>query len=236
MNSGVVGHHLVLLGWVLFVFPVVAPATTQGEQDDDGPALAVLSDLHEPRGIAPDGFLPNPIAPRSYGYIERITLGSETPLQFKAKLDTGADTSSLDAKNIKRIRRGDKRLVRFTVVNPDSGESITIERPFVRRVRIKRHSGNHQTRNVVRMEICIGSERRSVEMSLIDRGLFEYPVLLGRSALDGIALVDSGKTLTATPTCHFPTIKAIPEESPIRLEPLITDTTQQTNLSDGAYE
>ena len=224
MDNGVNRWRSTWLMCSAFTLFVALALPASGQSETDARLMAMVHDLHDPKDIAPDGFVPNPIAPRSFGYIERITLGSETPLQFKAKLDTGADTSSLDAKNIRRIRRGDKRLVRFTVVNPDSGESITIERPFVRRVRIKRHSGNHQSRNVVRMEICIGSERRSVEMSLIDRGLFEYPVLLGRSALDGIALVDSGKTLTATPTCHFPTIKAIPEENPIRLEPVLIDS------------
>ncbi len=234
MDIGVKGWRFTWVRCSLITLLLATAPLAQGQSDADSRVVAMVHDLHDPKDIAPDGFVPNPVAPQSFGYIERITLGSETPLQFKAKLDTGADTSSLDAKNIKRIRRGDKRLVRFTVVNPDSGESITIERPFVRRVRIKRHSGNHQSRNVVRMEICIGSERRSVEMSLIDRGLFEYPVLLGRSALDGIALVDSGKILTATPTCHFPTIKAIPEENPIRLEPVLIDNPGSANGASGS--
>ncbi len=136
-----------------------------------------------------------------FGWAEKVILGVEN-LHLEAKLDTGADTSSLHAQNIRRVRRGEKRLVRFEIEDDESGEIISVARPLVRRARIKRHSGEHQRRYVVTIDVCLGSHLlRDVEVSLIDRSAFQYPVLLGRSALEGVAVVDPAVTFTAAPTC-----------------------------------
>ena len=136
-----------------------------------------------------------------YGWIETVKV-SEQGLRLKAKLDTGAATSSLDAKNIRRFRRGKKRLVRFSLQDPESGDELTLERPLVRVVRIKRHDGKHQRRPVIELDVCLGELVRSVEFSLIDRAQFIYPVLLGRSALQQYAVVDPELTFTRKPDCR----------------------------------
>lgn len=155
------------------------------------PALAAGKSAHA------DG---KSVAKNIYGYLEDVIV-LDVGFEIPAKLDTGADTSSLDATKIKRFRRGDKSWVRFSVENPESGEIVTLEKHFVRSARIKRHDGEHQRRPVVDIEICLGGERRKVEVSLIDRSHFEYPVLLGRSALEGLALVDPELTFTSKPIC-----------------------------------
>ncbi len=136
-----------------------------------------------------------------YGWIEPVGLPG-AGLRLMAKLDTGADTSSLDASAIRRVRRGDKRLVKFRVRDPQTEEMIDLEREYVRSARIVRHSGNHQIRHVVNIEICLGETRRVVEVNLIDRSNFAYPFLLGRAALAGIALVDPSVTETSEPDCE----------------------------------
>lgn len=135
-----------------------------------------------------------------FGWVERVEL-LDGMLSVKAKLDTGAVTSSLDATEIQRFRRGGKRWVRFTVTDPDSGESMQLEKLLERNVRIVRHDGEYQRRPVVNMDICLGGFHRSVEVNLIDRSNFIYPMLLGRSALDGIALIDSSSTFLNPPHC-----------------------------------
>ncbi len=136
-----------------------------------------------------------------FGWVERVQL-LDGELTLKAKLDTGAANSSLDATDITRFRRGDQRFVRFTVTDPDSGDDLQLEKPLVRMVRIIRHDGNHQRRPVVKMPVCLGNERRMVEVNLIDRSNFIYPMLLGRSALEGFALIDSGQTFQHRPRCE----------------------------------
>lgn len=135
-----------------------------------------------------------------FGWLERIAVQDGTVL-LDAKLDTGATTSSIDARNIYRFRRGKKRFVRFELPIAQSGDARLIERPLVRMVRIKQHDGQYQRRPVVTLDICIGRVQRRVEFSLVDRRNFDQPVLLGRNALAGSALVDSDLERTAQPRC-----------------------------------
>ena len=138
--------------------------------------------------------------PDIFGWAEPVIL-EETGYRLEAKLDTGADTSSLDAVDIRRYRRKGVSYVRFTVEDHDEGETMRLERPLLRRVRIKQHDGDSQRRSVVSLTVCLGGYRREVEFSLIDRSQFDYPVLLGRSALDGIAIVDPSVTGLSEPDC-----------------------------------
>ena len=135
-----------------------------------------------------------------YGWVERVDIHPQG-LSVKAKLDSGARTSSLDARNIRVVRQSGNRYVRFDFIDPDSEEVHQMKLPRVRGVRIVRHSGNHQRRHVVELDICLGDHRQSIEVSLIDRSNFNYPLLLGRSALEDIALIDSGATFTRRPSC-----------------------------------
>lgn len=137
-----------------------------------------------------------------FGWVERVEL-LKGELSLKAKLDTGAATSSLDAANIERFEREGERWVRFEIAHPETGEPLKVEKPIVRNVRIVRHSGEHQRRPVVHLDVCFGPFLREVEFSLIDRSSFIYPVLLGRSALQNFALVDSGSTFINYPDCEY---------------------------------
>lgn len=137
-----------------------------------------------------------------FGWVEWVKL-MDGELRLKAKLDTGAATSSLDATNIERFRKDGKRWIRFTVTDPETGDLLELEKRLVRNVRIVRHSGAHQRRPVIKMPICFGTQRREVEVNLIDRSNFIYPMLLGRSALEDYALIDSGSTFQNSPRCNL---------------------------------
>jgi len=136
-----------------------------------------------------------------FGYLERVVI-STAGLALDAKLDTGADTSSLHAEGIKRFKRMGDRFVRFQV-REDSGELVTLERPLSRMARIRRHDGDYQRRPVVKMWICVGDTKRRVEVNLIDRSQFSYPFLLGRSAMEGAIIVDPDQTFTVQPDCDL---------------------------------
>jgi hypothetical protein len=137
-----------------------------------------------------------------YGWIEDVLIDPEHALQLTAKLDTGADTTSLDARNIRRSRRDGEDYVRFVVTEPSTGQSVELEKPFVRAVRIKAHGRDEPPRRVVvRMRICIGDRSRSIEVNLVDRAHYDYPLLLGRNALRDVAIVDPNLRHTREPTC-----------------------------------
>lgn len=136
-----------------------------------------------------------------FGFVERVTI-SDTGFSVKARLDTGAATSSLDAHNIHRFRRGERRYVRFDVVDPETEEFVTLERPLVRNVLIRQHSGPPMRRPVVKMTVCVGHVVRKVEISLTPRSEFLYPMLIGRSAMRGVIVVDPEVSLTTSPECE----------------------------------
>jgi hypothetical protein len=139
---------------------------------------------------------------RILGFVERVII-SEHGFEVKARLDTGARTSSLDAHNIQRFRRGGERFVRFDVEDRDSGETVTLERPLVRNVRIRQIGGPPERRPVVKMWVCVADLMQKVEVNLTARTDFLYPFLVGRSAMEGRIIVDPESSLTTEPECDL---------------------------------
>ena len=134
------------------------------------------------------------------GWVENAGLVAPG-FEVRAKLDTGATTSSLDARIIKRFLKGGKRWVRFAVRDPENGDETVLVRERVRTVGIVQHRGDNDVRPSVAVEICIAGERRKVEVTLVDRSAFNYPLLLGRRALKTLAVVHSGETYLSSAVC-----------------------------------
>jgi hypothetical protein len=141
------------------------------------------------------------------GWVENVQL-PDPDLDLKAKLDTGAETSSLDARVLKKFRKAGKRWVRFAVTDRDSGAEFVMVRERIRTIGVVQHDGSRQTRPVVMLEICIAGQLLKTEASLIDRSEFNYALLLGRSALASFALVDAGSTFLSQPDCKSPGTRA----------------------------
>lgn len=135
-----------------------------------------------------------------FGYIEDVRV-MELERNMRAKLDTGATTSSIDAREIEKFETHDEDWVRFTVVNRDTNESQELEEPVTRIVHIKRHGKESQERYVVELDLCIGDRRITEEVSLTNREKWSYPLLVGRNHLAGHVLVDSAIKDTREPVC-----------------------------------
>src|SRR5437868_3388755 len=75
-----------------------------------------------------------------YGRNEYASLGG-LDLEVAAKLDTGAKTASLSARDIKRFKRNGESWVRFYLAI-DTAHSHPIERPLARVSKIKRRAGD----------------------------------------------------------------------------------------------
>ena len=140
------------------------------------------------------------------GWVENARLPA-IDIELKAKLDTGAETSSLDSRIIKKFRKDGKRWVRFAVPDRESGEEFVLVRERVRTIGVVQHDGSRQTRPVVEMQLCVAGRLLDTEVSLIDRSEFIYPLLLGRSALASFALVDPGDTFLSDPECDPPAVE-----------------------------
>lgn len=136
---------------------------------------------------------------RVAGWIERVLLTDKGAL-FEAKVDTGADTSSVHAENIRHFSRNNAPWVEFTLHDMND-KPYTLQRPLERVARIKKKTTGYQERPVVILQICVGDLQRGVEVNLSQRAHFRYPVLLGRNFLTGHYLVDSGAKHLLAPTC-----------------------------------
>jgi len=119
---------------------------------------------------------------------------------FRAKLDTGADHSSLDASNIIEFERDGVKWVRFKVVN-FRGEKRIFEKRLIRYATIKRKRQPPVERPVVLLSICVGAHFKEVEFNLTDRTGFSYKMLVGCSFMEGVCIVDPAKKFTSRPEC-----------------------------------
>jgi hypothetical protein len=133
------------------------------------------------------------------GYVEKVWIFPGR-ITIHAKLDTGAKTSSLNAAEIETFRKMSEDWVRFTIEGR-TGRRITIERPVVRTVKIKRHFDKQQKRPVVELDICLDNLIKRTEVNLVDRSGFNYQMLIGRRFLKGEFLVDPASSFQLQPSC-----------------------------------
>jgi hypothetical protein len=137
---------------------------------------------------------------RVAGWIERIRLGEEGVV-LSAKLDTGADNSSLHATEVRSFTRDGSHWVAFEVTGED-GRKVRFERKVTRITEIRRRGGMKPLeRPTVLMGVCLGPVYRTVEVNLADRRRFKQPFLVGRSFLANQFAVDSARTNTVEPDC-----------------------------------
>ncbi len=148
----------------------------------------------------------------SLGWAEKIEI-SPGGIVMHAKMDTGADYSSLNANHISEFvkeaegidpkdgQKAKSKWVKFNVVNR-YGQNVTLELPVKRFATIKRHGMKSQKRPVVRLGMCIGKHYLEEDVNLVDRTQFEFQMLVGRSFLAGLATVDPSMTYTVNPKCN----------------------------------
>lgn len=137
------------------------------------------------------------------GRVEKIRIENQ-PYDVKAKLDTGAKTSSIYATNVEPFKKDGKRWARFTLhLNDSKGNTykLDLEKPRARKANIKNHDGQHDKRYVVELDICFNGRQYSTEFTLADRNEYIYGVLLGREFLKQTAIVDANKTFLTLSAC-----------------------------------
>lgn len=129
-----------------------------------------------------------------YGYVEKVVL-VDKQLTLSAKLDTGAKTASLSAINIREVKEKGKTYLQFMV--PSKVGNIPFKAEYFGRVSIKPRVGERTLkrkpirRPLVMVRIKLGGVERKIAMNLTNRKRFNYPILLGRDALNAFdAVVD----------------------------------------------
>ncbi len=133
------------------------------------------------------------------GYLEKVWLG-DNAIAFEAKLDTGANTSSINAARSETFQRNNKTWVRINLTNRWN-QSYQFEVPVKKTLRIRRAGARKTRRFVVDLKLCVGGRSAVTEFSLADRTGQSYQILVGRRFLRGRLLVDSGKQFIVSKLC-----------------------------------
>lgn len=129
------------------------------------------------------------------GHQEWVALPLQN-LVLPARVDSGANTSSLHAMDLQEFERDGKKWVRFkTLYQADEDSAIQqsiIEAPLVRYTKVQQASGA-ENRALIKLPLQLGSLNQEVEFTLTDRSNLIYPVLLGRRFFMDIAVIDVSK-------------------------------------------
>lgn len=112
---------------------------------------------------------------------------------IKARVDSGAKTSSIQATNLKVYSKGNQEWVKFDVNPLQENRSIIIEceARLVDRRMVKSSSGISEERLVVKAPVTLGDDTFEIELTLANRDTMEFRMLLGREAINGRYIVNS---------------------------------------------
>jgi len=132
---------------------------------------------------------------------------------IKAKVDTGARTSSLHAFNLKVFRKDGMDYVRF-VIHPEQDSAhpaIPAELPLLARRKVKDSGGKTELRPVVEATVELMGVRWPIELTLTRRDAMGFRMLLGRQAIRRRFVVDPGASFQAGKRVRK---KGAPERAP----------------------
>lgn len=133
------------------------------------------------------------------GWREWIALPELGIDAIKAKVDTGARSSSLHAFNVEEFRRGGKRFVRFRVhpLQRNPRAFVESESELLEYRRVKSSGGHETLRPVIVTTVELLGQSWSIELTLASRDTMGFRMLLGRQAIQSRFLVDPGRSFRA---------------------------------------
>lgn len=132
------------------------------------------------------------------GRVEYVHL-EPSNLRLKARIDTGAGLSSLNALDLTPFERDGKPWIRFSVNTQGKKSAVTIESPIKRYIEIKQLGGTRQNRPVIELTVTLGPIKERIDVTLVDRSGYVYQVLIGRNFLRDRAIVDVSRKFSVKP-------------------------------------
>jgi hypothetical protein len=126
------------------------------------------------------------------GWREWVALPDLGLPAIKAKVDTGARTSALHAFNVEHYTENGIEMIRFRVHPIQKNQDIQVEciAPLKDRRQVTDSGGHREMRYVIETDVVIASRRYPIEITLTDRDTMRFRMLLGRSAMEEMAIVD----------------------------------------------
>lgn len=139
--------------------------------------------------------MPKDLSKITIGHNDKIDLPEMNLLNIDAKIDTGADGSSIHCHHIKIIRRKGIRMLHFILLDPthkDYNNRSFYFDEFKQRS-IKNSFGDSEKRYIIKTQVLIFGKKMLTEFSLSYRGNLTYPILLGKKFLYRKFIVDVSK-------------------------------------------
>jgi len=111
---------------------------------------------------------------------------------IKARVDSGAKTSSIHASNIEIFSKGGVDWVRFEVDPIQDKPNIIVkcEAKLLRSKMIKSSMGASEERLMIRTALTLGEDTFTIKLTLASRDTMNYRMLLGREALNRRYLIN----------------------------------------------
>lgn len=137
-----------------------------------------------------------PRTPVAVGWREHVALPELCESPIKAKIDTGARTSSLHAFDLKIAGHDGVLMATFEIhpVQRSKRSAVKVSCPVTKFVKVRSSSGHVDTRPVVRTPIELAGYRYKIDITLTSRDEMGYRMLVGRSAIRRRFVVDAGKS------------------------------------------
>lgn len=127
------------------------------------------------------------------GRVEKVSFPELDIKDVHAKIDSGADLSSLWATGIHE----ENGVLRFKLFGKKSpfytGKEIEIAAPHYLLTRVANSFGHKEFRYVVKLQIKLAGKLLVATFTLSDRSKKTYPILIGRKLLKGKFLIDVAK-------------------------------------------
>ena len=133
---------------------------------------------------------------RVIGWREWVQLPDLGVVEMKAKVDTGADNSSLHAFNVERIERDGAEYVRFEIHPKQRSKKPTIlcEAPLAMEKKVKNPGGRTELRPVIRTRVVVAGEELEALVNRTSRDEMGFRMLLGRRAVRSRFVIDPGRS------------------------------------------
>jgi hypothetical protein len=126
------------------------------------------------------------------GWKEYVALPDWGIRRLKAKIDTGARTSAVDAAGfeLRETPAGLIAVLRLHLSHRQPGRELTVQAPVLRMVGVRNTSGRRESRPLIETTLDLGPLRKRIQLTVARRLGMRFRLILGRKALEGDFAVD----------------------------------------------